>query len=210
MTVTCSNCVTYQQGANGYTGAGERDISSLYANQSWNGGVGVTDVAGSQQLELKNDSGYEARALLRFTGISIPAGTKVVSATLTITLVSWLSPSPSITGYYLLEPWDGTSTSTVNWKYYNTTKMWQISGAYGNGTDVAAGKTFTIGGITGNGTQVLSATLDPATVQSWINTPATDQGVLLTIPLQPVTGYMNVYSSGASQNLRPVLTINYQ
>jgi hypothetical protein len=210
VTQACPNCVIYQQGANGYTGSGDRNISSLYANQSWNGGIGVTDVAGSQLLELKNDSDYESRALLRFTGISIPAGTQVVSATLTITLVSWLSVSPSITGYYMLEPWNGTSTSALNWKYYTTTNLWNKSGAYGIGTDVAAGKTFVISGITGNGTQVLTGSLDPATVQSWINTPATNQGVLLTIPLQPTTGYMNLYRSGASQNLRPELIIHYE
>ena len=206
----CNNCVTYRQGDNGYKGEVEKNISSLYANESWNGGIGVTDAGGSQYLELKNDSEYEARALLRFTGISIPSGKKVASASLALTLVNWVAPAPAITGYYVLEPWDGTSASTVNWKYYSPASMWNLSGAYGIGTDVSMTKPVVISGITDAGKQVVQAVLDPATVQSWIDNPAMNQGVLLTIPLQPANGWMNVYSSGASQNLRPLLTINYR
>ena len=199
---------------NGYVGTADRTISSLYATESWNGGVGLTDPDGTT-LELKNDSEYESRPLIRFGAIGIPAGATVASATLTITFTNWLETSPVVTGYYLATPWNGTAKAAgLNWKNRDTGATWAVPGARGVGSDLIAGKTFSIKGFQSIGRQVKTVDLDPLVVQGWIDKPATNQGLVLTLNTQTpngTSGVMEAYpSEAANSSFRPILTITYK
>jgi Putative binding domain, N-terminal/Viral BACON domain len=202
--------VSFQQGVSGYTGGVDRTISSMYASENWNGGIGVTDPAGNT-LELKNDAEYEAHPLIRFGGISIPANATVVSATLTITFDTWIDTSPTVTGYYLAAPWNATAkASGLNWKNRDTGAVWAVPGT--GGSDLVAGKAFTFTGFQSSGRQAKTVQLDPAVVQDWIQKPATNQGIVLMLSKQNGgNGIVNAYSAeSANATLRPVLTITYK
>jgi hypothetical protein len=201
--------VSFQQGVNGYSGAQDRSITNIYAQ--YNNGQGITDVNGSG-LDIRNTQAqkqYQSRALLRFGGLSLPTGATVTSAQLIITLTNWSASPGALTGYYLLSPWNATSTSTVNWLWRDTGVPWAALGASGVGTDIIAQKAFQISGFTTNGDRTLTIDLDPAIVQNWVNSAPSNQGVIITNPVSGwiVTGYSSRSSTTA---LRPSLTITYQ
>src|SRR5262249_17482972 len=83
---------------------------------------------------------------------------------------------------------------------------WNTPGALGQGTDVVAGKSFVLPG--GTGTQTVTVALDPAVVQSWIDNPGANQGILL---VNETTGA--VVRVDASENAtvaaRPKLSTRY-
>src|SRR5882724_7448839 len=98
--------LTFQNGVNGYAGSKDVSINTQYAQ--YNGGNG-TLWRGDPELGCYTTTGtgaYSVRYLLKFATPSIPAGSSVVSATLTISLDSWNSGSGNITEYYLKNTWD--------------------------------------------------------------------------------------------------------
>lgn len=203
--------VTFQNGVNGYTGEQDADIQSQNVLYSWNGGLGASTI-GAAALDLRNTnnsgaSGFESRALIRFTDISIPAGTAVVSASLTLTFVNW-GEVGSLNGYYLNTAWNAASTSTIDWARANGSLLWSVPGASGAGTDRVAGLTFTTGNIPLSGGFTLTIPLDLGTVQGWIANPATNQGILLVNPTAGSPSLTVVSATGTSN--RPKLTLQYQ
>ncbi len=158
--------VIFRQGLDGYAGAVDRTISSMYAFETWNGGIGVTDPEGTNSFELKNDSEYEARPLVKFSGLTLPAGATITSATLTIHFSSWLETSPVVSGYYLSTPWDGAAKEkALNWKYRASSLEWATAGGGEFGSDLVANKSFSFDALKGSGDQARTVTLDPAVVQ---------------------------------------------
>jgi hypothetical protein len=120
---------TFQNGANGYSGA--RDISINTQYSQYNGGNG-TQWRGDPELGCYSTTGsgsYTARYLVKFGGLSIPAGSKVTSATLTIGLDSWNSGSGNITGFYLSNAWNGDS-NRLGWLYRDDTHSWAAAGGF--------------------------------------------------------------------------------
>src|SRR5262245_4579843 len=88
--------LTFQNGVNGYGDAKDVSINTQYLE--YNGGNGVL-WRGDPELGCYTTTGtgsYTVRYLLKFGGISIPAGSTVVSATLAITLDYWDSGSGNI------------------------------------------------------------------------------------------------------------------
>ncbi len=101
---------TFQDGANGYSGAKDASINTQYSQ--YNGGNGV-QWTGDAELGCYTTTGagaYAVRYLLKFGALTIPAGSSVTSATLTIALDSWNEGAGNITGYYLKNSWDPAST----------------------------------------------------------------------------------------------------
>src|SRR5262249_59169688 len=106
----------------------------------------------------------------------------------------------SVTGYYVNNAWS-TTDGTIGWIHRGNGLNWATPGALGQGTDLVAGKSFTLPTTNANGPQTMTITLDPAVVQSWIANPAADQGVLLvTNAARTVTV---VTAENATVNSRP-------
>src|SRR5262249_17460168 len=78
----------------------------------------------------------------------------------------------------------------------------------GQGTDVVAGKSFVIPGIRAVGNQASTINLDPAVVQSWINNPSADQGILLVNESPGLVVRVNA-SENPTVSLRPKLSVTY-
>ena len=170
--------LTFQNGANGYTGAQDYSINTQYLQ--FNGGNG-TQTTGAPQQSCYVTTGtdvYEMRYLLKFGGLDIPAGSTVVSASLTISPEWWSSGTTNITGYYLQNSWDGAS-SRLGWLHRDGTNDWATGGASLAGVDTVAGKSFQLPALRPVGTEAVTIPLDVAQVQSWIDAPATNQGVML-------------------------------
>src|SRR5690242_14595894 len=90
--------LTFQDGANNYSGAKDISINTQYSQ--YNGGNGI-QWRGDPELgcyTTTGDDSYTVRYLLKFGGLTVPAGSNVISATLTISLDSWESGAGNITG----------------------------------------------------------------------------------------------------------------
>src|SRR3954467_8712262 len=127
-TLRADTAVTFQNGVNGYSGAKDVSINTQYSQ--YNGGNGV-QWSGDPELGCYTTTGsgaYSARYLLKFGGVSISAGSQVVSATLTMALDSWNSGSGNITGFYLKNTWDPAS-NRLGWVHRDGSSDWASAGA---------------------------------------------------------------------------------
>src|SRR5262249_54559938 len=188
------------------------DVSITNQNAQFTSGNGLTGFDGTQMglYQLTGTGAYTVEDLIRFSNLGIPADATVSAATLTLTVDSW-NANPTIRGYYVLAPWSGTPGSNANqlgWLHRGTGQDWATPGALGQGTDVIAGNTFVLSGIRAVGEQTITITLDPAVVQSWINNPGANQGILL---VNESAGA--IVRTDASENptvaFRPKLSVNY-
>src|SRR5262249_41547111 len=75
-------------------------------------------------------------------------------------------------------------------------------------TDVVAGKSFVLPTLTASGVQTVTIALDPAVVQSWINNPNADQGILLVNETTDAVVRLDA-SENATVGVRPKLNITY-
>ena len=195
---------TFRNGAKEYSGA--QDISINTEDAQYNGGNGIL-WRGDSELGCYTTTGtdsYTARYLVKFGGLSIPAGSTVISATLTISLDSWNSGSGNITGFYLNNAWNGAA-NTIGWLHRDDSHDWAAAGASSAGVDTVAGKTFQVPALRPVGVQAVTIPLDQNVVQSWINSPATNQGIML-VNNNPGEIVRPVSTAG-TQNSRPLLTI---
>src|SRR5882724_6690327 len=126
--------LTFQNGVNGYAGSKDVSINTQYAQ--YNGGNG-TLWRGDPELGCYTTTGtgaYSVRYLLKFGGLTVPAGSTVVSATLSISFDSWNPGSGNITGFYLNNIWDAAS-SKIGWLHRDDTHDWAGAGASSAGAD---------------------------------------------------------------------------
>ncbi|MBZ5673344.1 MAG: Ig-like domain-containing protein [Acidobacteriia bacterium] len=196
--------LTFRNGVSGYTGGADVSINTQYSQ--YNGGNGI-QWTGDPELGCYTTTGsgaYSVRYLLKFGSLSIPAGSQVVSAALTISIDNWDSRSSNITGFYLKNSWDPASNK-LGWLHRSSTGDWAGPGASSAGVDTIAGKTFQVPALRPVGTQTVTIALDPDVVQAWIDTPAADQGIML---VNNIPGYIvNPVSTAGKQNMRPMLTV---
>src|SRR5215475_10281788 len=102
--------VTFQNGVNGYSGAKDFSINTQYSQ--YNGGNGI-QWTGDSELGCYTTTGsgaYSVRYILKFGGLTVPAGSQIVSATLSIGLDSWNSGPGNISGLYLKNSWNPASS----------------------------------------------------------------------------------------------------
>jgi len=178
LTLQANTTVTFQNGVNGYSGANDISINTEYSQ--YNGGNG-TQWRGNPELGCYTTTGagtYTARYLLKFQALSVPAGSKVISATLAISLDSWIQGSGNITGFYLKDAWDPTFAQ-LGWLHRNATLNWASPGASSAGVDTVGGKSFRVPALRPVGAQTVTIPLDLSQVQSWIDSPAANQGIML-------------------------------
>jgi hypothetical protein len=203
-TLYADTTYTFQNGVNGYAGAKDVSINTQYAQ--YNGGNGV-QWRGDPELGCYTTTGtdvYTVRYLLKFASIPIASGSKVVSATLTMGLDSWNSGSGNISGLYLKNSWNPDS-SNLGWLHRNDVADWASAGASSAGIDTVAGKGFRVPPLRPVGAQTVSIPLDLSVVQSWIDAPTANQGIMLVnhIPGEVVRPVSTV----GPKNMRPALEI---
>jgi glucose/arabinose dehydrogenase len=199
--------VTFQQGVNGYTGTIDASISNQYAE--YTGGNGTTSITGTQSgvFQTGGTNGYSIETLIRFTDFGIPTNAIISAATLTLNVDTW-SSNPTIRGYYVAAPWSVQPGNDLGWLRRGTGENWNTPGALGQGTDVLAGKSFVLSGIQGNGSQFVTVNLDPAVVQSWIDNPSANNGILLVNETTGAIVRVNM-SEHSNAALRPKLSLTY-
>lgn len=185
---------TFVNGSNGYAGTDDVVISNVY------GGNGVTYRQERAPVGTIGERQYVG--LLKFTGLALPPGSKVATATLRLGFISW-SSSASLAGQYLASGWD-RDASALGWLNRSSTETWNTAGA--GASDRLAGLGFRVAGFSAEGDQTVTVALDPAVVQRWIDVPASNQGIVLTA--DAANAPVHLYSSAASNlALRPALTI---
>ncbi|GEM_PF-848761 len=200
--------VSYRNGYEGYNRTRDLSISTLGASESWNGGHGTTD--DGPQLACYQTVGagaYEARALVRFDALRVPAGSRVIWSYMRLTVDTW-DTGFTVRGRYLRVPWVAMASRTT-WLQRNTGVRWGTPGATGPGTDVWAQKSFGLGGFAGTGLQSLGVYLDVTVVQAWVDNPANDWGVIL-VNEGPGKIARFLASENTTPSRRPYLTILYQ
>ena len=203
--IAVSGSAEFQEGVNGF--ASTKDVSFSTQGINPNGVVlRGNDLGVWRQVTTTRDR-YETRALIKFEGISIPKGSKVTSARLTLAVDIWEAPW-QILGYYVKQAWNPTPESGLGWLYRDQGKTWSEPGGKGEGTDVVASNHFTLDGNMGMGTTPHSVDLDPAIVQTWLNDPAANQGVLVINPM-PDKAIRIKSSRSQTVALRPKLTISW-
>src|SRR5262249_37217478 len=175
-TTTVPITATYQQGVGGYAGTTDLDFSNQY------GGNGATNIDGNQLgvYQTTGAGAYMIEGLIRFDnlGITTHATTDATVTSASLTLTSdFGTTAATIRGYYVLAPWSIAPGTDLGWLHTGAGANWNTPGALGQGTDVVAGKSFILPIVTG--TQTVTVPLDPAVVQSWINNPSANQGILL-------------------------------
>jgi len=147
-------------------------------------------------------SGKDTYALLRWTSLTIPAGSTVKSATLTLTVTNPTDGTYEL--YALKRNW---SQSQSNWNSYKTGNNWETSGAKGTsdrGTTV-------VGTVTALSTGQCTITLNAAgiaLVQSWVDDPSTNNGLIIADPTVS-DGLVFDSRETATASNRPKLTITY-
>ncbi len=205
---TGGNSSTYQQGVGGY--AGTVDVSLDNNIFGWNNNNGNGNVTNGNRLCWSDAVGPSKVYLLKFTSLDL-SSVQVTSATLDLNLVNWAG-APALTGTYLSRAWNpaGANSPTYSFGWSNCAigQVWGALGAAGSGSDYLAGLSFSIAGINSSGTQAKSVVLDPAVVQTWIDAPASNQGIRLVQSTVSLTTSI-CGSDNATANLRPKLTINY-
>lgn len=181
----------------------------------------LSNGAGTSFFVGQTQSGAIRRGLLRFdVGATIPAGAKVVSATLQLTVVQSSDFQALPTSVHrVTQSWgEGASvapgqgggggtalTNDATWlhRFFNTS-LWTNAGG-----DFVATPSFTMSlPITG----IAIANADPgmvADVQSWIDTPASNFGWLVKAQTELGSGTARRISSHESISGRPAITITY-
>jgi hypothetical protein len=144
-------------------------------------------------------TGKDTSALLEWDLSTIPAGSKISSASVTLNVTN--SSPETYQAYELERPW---VESAATWLLYAVGNSWQIAGAKGSldrGTTV-------VGDVSPSATGKHTFALSPAVVQGWVDDPATNNGII--IANETNTDGFNFSSREASNaGSRPQLQVTY-
>ena len=180
--------LSFQEGVNGYTGAADLEIRDTNAFSP----VGQINVDGE-------DSGGKTFGLLRWENLTaVPEGGVIVGIEIGLSVVD--NSYSTYQAQQLLRPWDEDTATWTDSGFGD----WVGPGASGPG-DVGE----VVGEVPGssNGAVELNAA-GVAMVQSWIDNPAENFGVILNEPAGGGTDGLDFYSrENPDPNLNPRLTI---
>ncbi len=158
-------------------------------------------------LDTSQDSLGNGRPLLQFDLSAIPAGTVVTSASLRLTKTGGDTATHNIKAYGITAVWaegtgtcSGTTSMAASWSQRQDGVDWAtVGGDYGP-TEMAT----TV--VNANGVYTWNLT---SLVQSWVDTPVNNHGVLLGTPDTGTDLYEFASRENATESARPVLVVEY-
>jgi hypothetical protein len=153
-------------------------------------GVGGDEPAGT---------GKDKSTLLKWDLSTIPAGSKISSASVTLNVEN--SSAQTYQAYELKRPW---VESAATWQLYAAAKSWQIAGAKGSldrGTTV-------VGTVSPSATGKQTFALSPAVVQSWVDNPSSNNGIIIANATN-ADGFTFSSRESTTSSLRPQLNVTY-
>jgi glucose/arabinose dehydrogenase/PKD repeat protein len=144
-------------------------------------------------------SGRDKSSLLKWSVSTIPAGSKISSASVTLNVTN--SSTQTYQAFGLKQPW---AESAATWALYAAGQPWQIAGANGSlDRDAQAAGT-----IRPSTTGKQTFTLSPALVQSWLDNPQGNNGIIIT-NTSNTDGFDFSSRESTTSSLRPQLDVTY-
>jgi hypothetical protein len=167
-----------------------------------------TNVSGQGYLYIgeRNDQGSGLyRSLLWISLAGIPANAKVTAADIKLVVgIDRTSNARTMRAYRLKRAW---VEAQATWNSYSTGNAWQTAGAIG-ANDIEATE---LGNVSVSATPSGTITIpcDPAQIQLWVDTPASNLGVLLKMDTEADDAtYYYSHTNGTSGN-RPYMVVTY-
>jgi hypothetical protein len=189
---TGTTVVSFQDGVNAYTGTRDTKIKS---------DATTTNFGTNTTLEIDGSPDYAG--LISWDLTSIPAGKTVTAVTVSFNVTDISASAYEL--YALKRAW---SETTATWNVASTGVNWQTVGA--NGANDR--ETTVLGSLTGSTAGVKTITLNAsgiAKVQSWINTPSTNYGLVILDYANTDGLDLNTREIGTVAS-RPKITVTYQ
>lgn len=181
------------------------DVNYFGTTDNWIVAADADDNAGTAAvcgMEGGTDPNDWHATLLRWNISSLPAGSTIHAAEVTLNITD----AGNSTGHYAygLNPdWTELGATWLNYSA-GISNTWEISGALGTSDHSIA----PIGQPIANSTGVYTFTINPVYVQSWFDTPAGNNGILITNPDNGNDVHFNCSETSTAVN-RPKLTIHY-
>ena len=186
-----------------YTPAVTQSIPTSIADTSILENAPTTNYGATTPVGADGDeptgSGRDKSALLKWSVSTIPAGSKINSASVTLNVTN--SSTQTYQAYGLKQPW---VESAATWTLYAAGQPWQIAGASGSlDRDAQAAGT-----IRPSTTGKQTFTLSPALVQSWLDNPQGNNGIIIT-NTSNTDGFDLSTRESTTSSLRPQLDVTY-
>lgn len=161
--------------------------------------------------ESNADTNAIQRSLLKFDLSSIPNGSTITSAVLTLTYEQAASFRASnnrtMSVYRMIRSWSETEST---WSVYSSGNNWGTAGASNTTSDREATDIGTVALATSDADESeKSITLTASKVQEWVNGTLTNNGILLQVATELNDLYIFHSSDSATASKRPKLTIVY-
>ena len=184
----------FQEGYGGYHGATDTHLDSSQPTRNFalNGSLLLT-------------TNWSKVGLLRFELGSLPTGSRIIEARLELLTAGTSGNYACVSAYPLLRPWNHAQAT---WVDRTSGQAWSQAGAAGVGTDRAAQATDVRQFV--NGSEVRFTIDLTAAVQAWVDRPADNWGVVLSLERTATSVYYNIYSSDyPTVSKRPRLLVTY-
>lgn len=180
----------------------DTNIRSHFPNDT--GGAETTLGVGLYQSATQTN---KIRSLLKFDLTSIPVGSKVLDATLNMSLASVWNDTPiEVNVHQVTSPW---TESGATWQKKDSVVNWNTAGGDINTQPLATNWVDSLFDLSVP-TQFI---LPDQTVQNWINQPVNNNGIMLKAKNETIKSWKKFYSSDDVQvgkyNYGPQLAITY-
>ncbi|MGQ9567272.1 MAG: DNRLRE domain-containing protein [Anaerolineae bacterium] len=185
--------VAFRQGESGYAGVQDTYLSSWAPNTNY----GVASTFSARTSDVMH-------GLIRVDLSSIPAGSRVLSAKLSVYALGRSNTNGAwLEAYRVLRPW---SEAQATWTYAQTGSPWNTPGCAGIGTD-REGQYLDRGPLPSD--RVWTEIEVGRAVQAWLDNPSSNYGLLLRLTSNGSVQYDFASSQYEDPTLRPRLRVTY-